>query len=597
MNPLPLVILPGFYTEHTDRDAKNRWKDGNHVRFNEEYPEKIGGSVRVTGSAFLGYCRRMLAFRSLTKARYLAMGTHLKLYIWDDGDMVNITPFQATGTLGSDPFSSTAASAVITVADTSHGLNAGDTVYFDGATVSPIDGLNIDGEYTVTSVIDANTYTITHSVVATNSEANFGGSSVDYDYELGIGLADSGFGTGWGASTWGTGTWGTPRGGSGLFTPARTWAMASWGEDVMFNPRGGTIYVFDTSAGINTSNRAAIINNAPDTVEFILVSAEDRYLIAFGAHDGSGADPMLVRWSSQEDYTDWTPTAINTAGDRRLDSGSAIITAIQVRKQILILTDTSAVSMFPVDYPVLWDFDTLDDSCGAVSPNCAVAGKNGAAYWMGTDNFYYFDGSVGELHCDVHSYVFSNINRTQLDKVICGTCASFSEVWWGYCSASSVEIDRYVIYNYEYNIWYYGTWTRTAYIDKGKFQTVPMAAGSDMYLYLHETGVDDNTNPLVAYIKSYDAEIGEGEKFSHTRHFIPDFKRLSGSLDMTLTAKRYPQSTETVTKGPETIVSDTEKIDLVIRGRQVSLEIESDELGDDWRMGPLRVDVVAHGGA
>lgn len=589
MTLVPLILYPGIYTEHTDRDTRNRIKSCNHVRWHENYPEKIGGRIKQTGSAYLGVCRKLHPFRSLNRHSYLALGTHLKAYVWDEGSMVDITPYRQSGTL-TDPFSTTATSAVVTVADTAHGLSVGDYVTFDNATASPLDSIVLDGDYTVTSVIDANTYTVTHTVVATNSEAAFGGS-VDFDYEIPVGFADSTFGGGWGAGTWGTGTWGTPRTSSDLQTPARTWAIQSWGEDLILNPRGGSIYVFDTSVGVTTANRATLISQAPETAQFILVSPEDRFLIAYGAHDGSDSDPMLVRWCSQEDYTTWLASSINTAGTKRLDCGTRIVTAVLANRQILILTDTSAVLQSPIGYPDVYGFTTLASGCGSVSPN-AAAEKNGIVEWMGEWDFFRYDGTVQALPRDVWEYVFKDINRAQLDKVYSGVNSRFNEFWWFYPSADSNENDRYVIHNYKDNVFYVGEWNITAWSDEGVIDSIVSAA--DGYLYDQESGYDDDTLPLVATLETYDAEIGEGEDFTFVTRLIPDFKSLTGTVDVTIKKRRFPSTAQSIKT--TTIMASTKQIKRRIRGRQVCLEVASYGLGDYWRMGPWRADIVKHGG-
>ena len=601
-----IVTQPGYYTEASPRGARGRWKNGNNVRFRKGTPEKIGGAQPLLGSDFDGICRRIIAFTSLESRNYLALATHLRAYIYDDGSMVNVTPIRdstdapfSSSALNA-PFSSSAGTATITVAHTAHGVEVNDFVFFDNASASPTDGLVIDGWYQVVTVPGSNSYTITHSVTATNSEASFGGASVDYTYEINTGAQDAGVGAGWGGGGFGLDTWGTPRSGSGIIIAPRTWSIDEWGEDVLFCPRGKRTYVFDTSAGITDTNRATVISASPTTTEFIVVSQEDRHLVYLGAHDGSNSDPMLVRWTSQEDYTTLTPAATNTAGDKRLERGSRIVTGIYSSDQIIILTDFAAYTMRYIDYPEVFGFASIGINCGGISPHCAAATKT-VVFWMGLHNFYRYDGIVQEINCDVHDHVYRDLNLTQKEKIIAGTNLEEGEIWWLYPSAGSTEIDRYVVYNYQYDFWYYGTWddwtaARTAWLDKSEAFTKPIAASDAEMLHQHEVGRDDGTSAIPAYVERFDDEVNPGEsQVMMISRVILDFIDIEGSIDVTLRGKKYPGSSSYKERGPKSFTSTTKKQNIRMRSRQISTKISCDGLGDHFRLGGIIAEVQGLG--
>lgn len=594
-----IITAAGYMTEITDRGAKGRWIGGDNFRFsNAGLPEKIGGCVKASDNQFLGICRRIRNFKSLSLKRYLALATHVRFYIYDSGNFVNVTPLKSASSTLTDPFSTTATSSLVSVGDAGHGLNAGDYVVFDGATASPTDGITLDGTYIVVSITDSDNYVVDSGVIATNSESTFGGT-VTYYYEIGIGLADATIGDGFGSGAWGDETWGTPRTSSDLFLQMRTVSIDAWGEDVVWNIRGGGIYIFDTSAGIVETNRATLISEAPDTAQGIIISPENRYLIALGAHDGVNNDPMLVAWCSQEDYTDWVPSAINTAGDYRLDRGTTIVTAAYSRGEILILTDESAYRMSPADYPVIFSFRHEASNCGAISPMCSVA-YNGVVYWMGHNDFFIYDGAVQTIPCDVRDHVFNDINRKQTDKVYCGLVANYHEIWWFYPSANSSEIDRWVVYNYRGGYFFFGTFDdwespRTAWLDNGEYSQNPIAADDDGYLWTQETGTDHGTAALPARIlRNYD-EIGDGEDRFGINRFIPDFRAISGNVTFTMYGKNYPQSTQIITKGAYVVTSTTERLNIRMRARQIAMEIACNGIGSHAEFGTLRVSTSGRG--
>lgn len=586
-----LVLQPGLYTINTDRGAKGRYKNGNHVRFFQGLPQKIGGWERFsTLSTYAGKARAVIDWQSLAVEKLISIGTHLKLYVLSGGQLADITPIRESGTLGADPFETTNGSAVVNVSDTAHGLLAGDYVHYSGA--SAVGGITIDGEYTVTSVTNADKYTITHSAAAT-SDAVGGGASVDYEYEIHVGSGDSTLGLGWGAGAWGGSTWGTARSVTNFLAMCRIWSFDNWGEDLIACPRGGSIYVWDTSAGL-ASNRATLITQAPSTAKAIFVSPENRHLVALGAHDGSNDDALLIRWCDSEDYTVWTEDPTVTAGQKRIDQGNEIYCGVKTRGETLIFTDSAIVAMKFEGPPYTFGFDYIGANGGLAGPN-AVKEFNGTVYWMGNGNFFVYDGQVNPLPCEVLNHVFDDINWTQRAKVYAGANRRYSEVWWLYCTEDSTECDAYVLYNTVEKTWSFGTLARTVIVaDSDTFED-PYAAGTDGYLYYHEQGTDANGSAMTAYVESGDIDIGEGEYEMQIKKLVPDFVTLDGSVSVTLNGKRYPQASSTRTTGPKTVTSSTEYINPRMRARQVSIRIESSAVGDDWRMGIMRVELVPHG--
>ena len=393
------------------------------------------------------------------------------------------------------------------------------------------------------------------------------------------------------------------------------WQFDNFGEDVICQIVDAGIYLWDTSGGL-INNRATAISGAPTKSKYALVSTPDRHLVCFGTESTIGSptsqDPMFVRFSNQEDINTFTETVTNTAGGQRLTDGSTIVTAVRSRGQILIFTDTSLHGMQYVGPPYTFGFTQLGANCGCIGPH-AAADVNGLAFWMGTEAFYLFDGTVKKLPCTVQDYVFKDINVVQGAKTHVGVNSQFNEVTWWYCSFTSDYIDRFVTYNYLENVWSIGSMPRTAWVDIGTFDK-PLAtdyspastaatistiqgltAGRSM-LYSQEDGFDGNGTAITSYIKSGYFDIGDGDTMLFMRRFVPDFKNQIGDLTIHLLLRAYPQATASPSSlDPYIITPTTQKVDTRARGRQISLRIESDELNSNWRYGTMRVDIQPDG--
>jgi hypothetical protein len=357
-------------------------------------------------------------------------------------------------------------------------------------------------------------------------------------------------------------------------------------------------------------------DDTPLFQNYILVSDTSRFVLVFGTNDygASYLDPMLIRWSDQEDPYTWTPQATNQAGSLKLSHGSQIVTAVQSRQEIVVFTDSSIYSLQYVGPPFVWTAQLIADNVSIVGPNAAVI-ASGAVYWMGVDKFYKYDGRVQTLNCDLRRYIFSDFNGLQSQQVYAGTNEGFNEIWWFYCSADSNEADKYVIYNYVENVWSYGAMGRTAWLDSGLLP-LPVAATYDRELVQHEDGVDAYVlgvqTALPAYISSSEFDIGDGHNFGYVWRILPDLtfenstsnpSGSSAAVDMTLYPLQNSGSgtgtagSASVTKGATYNITEeyTGQIYTRVRGRQLIFKIASTQIGTTWQLGAPRIDIKADG--
>jgi hypothetical protein len=616
---LRLALKPGIDKQNTEYGAEGGWIDGDFIRFRYGLPEKLGGWLRFNNSIvnLVGLATDIFTWNSLDGSPNLMVGTNKKLYAFQGGTFGDVTPIRETTAAGAVTFAAVDGSATLTVTDTAHGAVVGDFVTFSDA--AGLGGTIVAGvlnqEYEIQSVPTANAYTILASVTANASDTGNGGASTVGEYQVSIGAVTSFVDFGWGTGTWGLSTWNTPRpSGAGIELIPGIWQLDGFGEDVICQIVGGSIYVWDTSAGLGT--RATAIAGAPTKSNYALVSTPDRHLVCFGTESTIGTpstqDPMFVRFSNQEDINTFVESATNTAGGQRLTDGSKIVSAIRSRGQILIFTDTSLHGMQYVGPPYTFGFQQLGTNCGCIGPHAAVD-VNGLAFWMGVEAFHAFDGTVKKLPCTVQDYVFKDINLTEAYAVTAGVNSQFNEVTWWYCSATVDFIDRFVTYNYLENVWSVGTLARTAWIDIGTYQKPiaaefsPNSTGATIsvingltagrsQLYLHETGVNADGSPITAFIESGYFDIGEGDTMLFMSRFIPDFTFQQGNLEVQLLLRAYPQATATPSSlDPYLVTPTTQKVDTRARGRQISLKIESDEVDTNWRYGTLRVDIQPDG--
>jgi hypothetical protein len=616
--PLQKILFkPGVNRENTRYTTEGGWYECDKVRFRQGNPEKIGGWTRFSAFTFLGVCRSLWNWVTLAGANLLGVGTNLKFYINLGGQYYDITPLRGSPTINNNPFVATLGSSVITVTDTAHGCLTGDFVTFSSAVGlgGNITAGVLNAEYQVT-IIDANSYTITVSAVANATDVSGspgGGASVVAAYQLNTGPEYVVPLVGWGAGGWGTGVWGT---GTSDPIPLQLWNQANFGEDLIFGPRGGGVYYWDASAGVAVRGVNLTVSGDADTPLFqnkIIVSDASRFVLVFGTNDYGTAtlDPMLIRWSEQENPFVWTPAITNQAGSARLSHGSEIVTAIQTRQEIVTFTDQALYSLQYLGPPYVWGTQLLGDNISIASPN-SVALASGVVYWMGVDKFYVYDGRVQTLNCDLRRYVFGDFNQDQSTQVFAGTNEGFNEVWWFYCSAGSTVIDKYVVYNYLEKIWYYGTLGRTAWLDTG-LQPYPIAATYINNIVNHEDGVDDNSTatpaPIVANISSSEFDIGDGHNFGFVWRVLPDLtfggSAFSPTPQVTMTLQGLTNSGSGVTnsagqnviKGSTYVITEefTGQIYTRVRGRQLIFKIDSSQVGTTWQLGAPRIDIRPDG--
>lgn len=420
-------------------------------------------------------------------------------------------------------------------------------------------------------------------------------------------------------------------------TQLRLWSAANYGDYLIINPRDGALYMwipeYNASDELTTLTTHAKLlspdssglyetdSSCPVISTLVLVSDSSRFVISFGCNDYNATvqNPMLVRWSDQENYGLWAPAITNQAGSFQLSAGSFIVTAVQTRQEILVVTDSSIWSMQYVGPPYVWSFNILSHNISIIGPN-AIAAANNIVYWMGKDKFYIYTGRVETLPCSLRQYVYNDINIDQSFQFFAGSNEAYSEVWWFYCSANSTVIDRYVIYNYLDKVWYYGTLERSAWLDSS-LRDYPMAATYNQSIVFHENGADNvelsgEINPIEAYIQSSDFDIGDGHNFGFVWRIIPDIT-FDGS---TTPAPNKPEVTFTVrprqnpgaaygsgatptvasqqsyaNQKQYTVQEFTEIVYTRVRGRQMAFKISSNTIGTQWQLGVPRVDVRPDG--
>lgn len=614
-----LTLKAGVNRENTRYTNENGYYVSDNVRFRQGTPEKIGGWTRLSANYFLGVCRSLWNWVTLGGANYLGVGTNLKFYIEYGGTYYDITPLRVVPppTINNNPFGGNGTTTV-TVTDTAHGGTTGDFVTFSGAT-GTYDTI-FNAEYQIT-VLTADTYTITTATVI--AAGSYGGAAVVAAYQINIGQATVVPILGWGAGAWGAGPWGI--GGGASTVPIRLWSQANFGEDLVFGFRGGPLYYWDNTSGLTTRgvlvSSLAGASDVPVALNFLLVSAINRFVFCFGTNDYGTAtqNPMLLRWSDQEDITMWTPAATNQAGSLLLSHGSKIVTAIQTRQEIVVLTDSALYSLQYQGPPAVWSSQLLGDNISIASPN-AIAIGSGVIYWMGVDKFYKYDGRLQTLRCDLLKFIFEDINLDQQDQFFASTNEGFTEIWFFYCSSDSTEIDRYAIYNYTENngagVWYYGAMARTAWLDSG-LRNNPMAATTINNIVYHELGNDDNSTetslPISSVIETTEFDIDDGDHFGFVWRMLPDITFVgsdaaSPQVTMTLIPMQNSgsgyndpisvggNSDATVVRTATVPIEEfTGQVYVRVRGRQMIMKVENNQLGCAWQLGSPRIDIKQDG--
>ena len=639
-----LQLRPGVNRESTSLANEGTWFEMDKVRFRSGYPEKIGGWTKDTGTqesgllpptgSFWGVCRSLWNWVTLAGYNLMGLGTNLKFYIQQSsgGEFYDITPLRDTNTVAANAFTTTNGSTNVIVNDAGYGAVDGDFVTISGVS-GPINGIpaaDLNKEFRIT-YIDSSTYSITVATPATSTGTT---GAATFAYQISTGQEINVALTGWGAGGWSGVTAGFPSTGwgqsaaSGVTVALRLWSQSNYGQDLVINPRGGGLYLWKVNANPLIYDRAVLLSptssgayqtdaNCPTVANAVTVSDASRFVIAFGCNDYGSVtqDPLLIRWSAQEDYATWTPAATNQAGSYRLSTGSSIVAHQQTRQEILVWTDAAIYSMQYLGPPYVWGFQVLGYNISIAGPN-AVATAANITYWMGLDKFYMYSGRVETLYCPLRQYIFGDINLGQQYQIFAGTNEGYNEVWWFYCSANSTVIDRYVIYNHLERIWSYGNLSRTAWLDT-PLRDYPSATGYNGQLIYHENGVDDGTtnppSPISCYIQSADFDIGDGHNYGFAWRMVPDIT-FDGSyvnnpqVTFTLRPRQNPGAnyntadTPTVTSAQNyqgqrnyTVQQFTEIVYTRIRGRQMAFKVSSDGLGVNWQLGVPTIDVRPDG--
>lgn len=582
---IPLPIASGVVLNRTDYEAQGRWTGCDHIRFVDGQPEKIGGwsQWNIDGDEISGICRAIQCWQDYSYNVWHVFATTSRLWAFDqDKTRTNITPYAETGTLA-NPFTTTNASATVSVADTSHGLVVGQYVSFSGA--SAVGGITISGEYQVAGVTDANTYTIVHSSAATSSAGPGGGGSVSFSYELAPGDPNVSTGGGWGIGRWGEGTWGTERTSTTYLQLPRRWSLDQYGQHLLAMPSGGGLYKWQ----VNVANRAALVTNAPGTGLFMFVTSE-RIVVVLGA-DG---DFMTMKWCDDDDLTIWTPADDNTANIRRLQEGSRLMAGTRMAQGInLVWSDTAVYLMQFTGTNTVYSTRVVGTNCGIIGPGAFVV-VDGIAYWMAPSTFQMYGGQLSTLpRWEEIKPVFDELDPDQRFKVHAHYNPMFREIWWEYPSAGSVEPNRYVKVSLDTWDWDVGTLDRTAFGLRNVLgQYLLLATDENGVIYEHETGSDADGVALDWHIESGFFDLENGNVGLNIDGYIPDFSRQVGAIDVTLSSRDLPEDAADEDTVTESIAAGDTVIDLRHFGRQSKIKLsQTNVVGGDFGLGAHRIEV------
>ena len=633
---MPFVKLqfkPGLNRDQTNYSNEGSWYECDKIRFLSGYPQKIGGWVKQTPNSFLGTCRQLFNYVTSFTDNLLAVGTNLKLYIEAGGYFYDVTPLQETTAAGDVTFTATNGSSTVTVLDTATPAKAGNYVNFTGAASLggnvTADVLNAEIGFEINTVINANAFTIVVPVTANASDSGNGGASTIGKYQIDVGEPGGTFGYGWGTDPWGRLEWGLG-GTTPVALDGRDWWYDNLDNDLIANIRDGAIYYWQRgiipSPGTALATNAILLSEYADDAGFdpnavptkamqVLVSQNDQHVVCFGSVPYGDTnvdkfDPLLIRWSDQDNPGQWTPAPTNSAGDIRVSRGSRIVRALPTRQEILVWTESHLYSFQFLGTTDVFGLQELADNISIISPR-ACASVNNVTYWMGKEKFYAYSGRVETLPCTLRQFIYQDINYNQVDTIISGTNEGWNEIWWMYPSASSAYPNRYVIYNYLERIWYYGNIDRTGWLDS-PLREYPMSVNTPSgtktgVLYNQEEGFDEDGAPMVSYIQSSDFDIDDGEKFVLTRRMIPDINFSNSTaanpeVTLQVRARNFPgsrfQSTGTTDSKPviETSVDVyTDQVFIRARARQMALKISSEDLGVNWQLGSPRLDIRPDG--
>jgi len=615
-----LNFTPGIRRETTQYAEEGSWYDTDRVRFRAGRPQNIGGYETKVSTTFDGAARDLITWSDNDQFKRAMFGTPQKLYEHSGDTITDITPVSSSVTL-LNAFTIALSATTVTVSATAHGRSTGDYVFFTSVS-GPSGGVTLGGNIILgtsvfsVSVVSDNVFAI--DVATTASAAQSSASQATIHYLLFTGVSGAATGFGYGAAGWLAGT--STAGARAYSEPASAdstnfeteitqWSLDNWGEDVIANRRKGSIYVWDADAS-TTPIRAALVSGAtdstPTTVDSIVVSPNDRHLIALGANQFNTTasptgtyDPMIVRWAHQEDYTNWVPSVSSTSGEVQLADGTAIIGGVRSRNAVNIWTDNSLWLQTFVGPPFTFKFSQMGTNCGLIAPHASID-YDGRTVWMGFDNFYTFDGQVRTLDCTVRRYIFDRLDLDNKDKIFTGINSEFKEVIWLYPSTDgSGECDSYVIWSPDENYWTYGSTLFTTFNDKIVFgntiTTGVSVNGNNIYNNEPDGIFTANGEAITSFIESADFDIEDGTQLMFLDRLIPDMTLNDGTIKFSITTKQFPESTQETEKGPFSITKSTSKIDLRARGRQGRVRVSCNSADTSWRWGSVRLSMQQDG--
>lgn len=610
-----ISFRPGIDKNNTSYENEGTFIDGDKVRFRNGKPEKMTGWSNAqlqdyqnnSKSTLTGVARSVKSFIDLNQSKYIAFGTHKKVQNVLSGQIYDITPLVTVATK-TGVIATSINSTRVGISYPSHDQQVGNSVIFANQGVS-VGNVKLSGEYLVKDVSNVNMFYVSVATSA-NLTSVSGGGNLQVSFLYPVGEIDNGLAGGYGAGTWSESTYSTPRTAGTILTKLRMWSIDTWGEDLLMVPKEGGLYHWDATNGVVPSTvngsdvRATLVTAAPGKNSMVFVTPE-RHAVLLGTNDTltSVYDPLLIRWSSQEDYTDWFPTSVNSAGDYRATGGSQLVGYAKSKLETIIFTDETVFSMSYKGDPYFYGFDILANNAGLISQN-AAAEVDGVVYWMGDSAFYKYSGVVDRLQCTLADFIFKQdpvgaINRTQKEKIFAGVNKTYNEIIWFYPSGTNSENSRYIIYNYKEDTWYDGTMVRTVWEPNNIFElpyaTFVSVSGTDSEVYVHDNTLNDDGMPMDSYVETGYFDISDGDQTMFLSLFIPDF-RITGSLTMYLEARKAPFGTVTE-KGPYTIRNENAKAKLPIRvrGREISLKFESNELNSNYRLGKIRINPLPDG--
>ena len=635
-----IKFAPGVDKQDTSVGAQGRWVDSDNVRWRYGLPEKVGGWQSLLTESLVGVTRKMHSFVDNDGNRYVAMGTDKFLIIYFEGQFFDVTPLKTALAASTLATTNATPSCIITTGSV-HGLAIGDIVLLDAVTL-PVGTGYVDADFEdklfqVITVPSTTTFTINQSTDATATVATGGSVSV-IPYEQ-VGPAAQTYGYGWGVGTWGGVAWGEAVSASSITLEPGLWSLSNFGEVLVATIANGKTFTWNSGDAARLTVRAStatsgfVTTNNPTATRDTLISPTTRHLIHFGTEttigDPTTQDDMFIRFSVNEQINVYDVLATNTAGTFRLQDGTKIVGAIKAKENILVWTDNALYTMKFVGAPFTFGFEQVGTNCGLIGKNAAIE-IDGVAYWMSSNGFFSFDGTVNTLPCSVEDYVYDDFDTTKGQQVNAGINNLYTEVTWWYPSQGSEFNNRYVVFNYgqtntpvPMGNWYTGVNTnsiRTTWIDSlvypqpyataynssntGSFPVIIGETGLGQSVFFEQEVGTDQVNPdgttttLTSFVQSFDFSLQaqQSEVFLAMRRFLPNFKNLVGDSNVTISVSDYPADNATgTTLSPFVITSSTTKVDTRARGRYANIKVENIGSGQSWRFGTFQVDLQPDG--